>query len=133
MRKSERELNQRMLLKVIVFQLNTPLMMKNSRTSLMLLRRHQSWRKLEKLKAGFHPILKQILLNTKENLKLWRVSSILSCKRSTAKAVFLQEVQDSQEELVSQEVPVSQEELDSQVQEALEVTQAQALTKLIDR
>ena len=77
MRKSERELKLKMLLRATVSQLNILLRMKNLRINLMLLKRVQLRLKLEKLKLGFQAILRLKLPNMKENSKLLRMYSIL--------------------------------------------------------
>lgn len=119
-KKSEKEFKLKMLLKAIVFQLNTHLMMKNSRINLKPHKNQASLIKLKKLKAGSKAINKQILLNMKESLKPLKLFSILLCKRFTVKEELHQEQEDSQEVLVSQEeLEASQEDhkqVETQVQ-----------------
>lgn len=122
MKRLERELNPRMLLRVIVFLLSTPLMMTKLRTNSALLIKAYWKKKLEKLKPGFQAIMRLTLPSMKENLRLLRIFSTQSCKISMLKVECLLEaqvsleVQDSLEEhLDTLEQPLKEQDHQAQV------------------
>jgi hypothetical protein len=69
----------------------------------MLLRKILCCRKLRRLKVGFQATKRLTLLNTRVNLKLWRMLSTQSCRRYTLKEEPHQEQEASPEVLVSLE------------------------------